>query len=157
MTLPDPHPPHDAANDGVGESDAAPSGAARRDAATDVGGETGAAHGSGLRDPARAIRGLGALTLMLEGIALLLAILPMRMIAHSVSVLTIVVLLGGFVATIVLAGSLRREISWRLGTALQALLVLGGMVHWMIGVIGITFGLAWIYVLYVRRRVLSTG
>ena len=109
---------------------------------------------SGLRDPRRAVRGLGALTLVMEAVMLLLAILPLRMLQHGIPAGQLWVLLGAAVAAIVIAGRLGHESGWRLGTALQVALVLGGFLHWTIGVIGFTFGLAWLYVLYVRRRVL---
>jgi hypothetical protein len=117
--------------------------------------EGGEGQGSGLRDPQRAIRGLGALTLVLEAIVLLLAIAPLRMLQHGIPAVQLWVVLGAAVAALVIAGMLGREAGWRVGTALQAALVLGGTVHWTIGAIGVTFGLAWYYVLYVRRRVLS--
>jgi hypothetical protein len=110
---------------------------------------------SGLRNPSRAIRGLGSLTLVLEAVMLLLAILPLRMLQHGIPAAQLWVLLGGAVAAIVIAGLLGRAWGWWLGAALQLALVVAGTLHWMIGAVGVAFGLAWAYVMYARRRVTS--
>ena len=39
-------------------------------------------------------------------------------------------------------------------SVLQVVLILCGLQHWMIGAVGVFFGLVWLYVLHVRRRVL---
>ncbi|WP_245571265.1 DUF4233 domain-containing protein [Catelliglobosispora koreensis] len=109
---------------------------------------------SGLRNPSSAMRGLGAITLTMEALVLLLAILPIRTLEEGISNAQLVVTAGGAVAAMLCIGLLRKPIGWRLVLVLQAFFVLCGFLHWMIGAVGVTFGLAWLYVLYVRRRVL---
>jgi hypothetical protein len=110
---------------------------------------------SGLRNPQAAARGLGAGTLILETIVLLLGIQPMRMLGDDLSGATIGVIIGAAVACVALAGLLRREWAWYAVAALQGLLVLGGFLHWALAGVGLLFGLAWLYVLNVRRTILS--
>ncbi|BCB84497.1 DUF4233 domain-containing protein [Phytohabitans suffuscus] len=110
---------------------------------------------SGLRNPLAAARGLGAGTLILETIVLLLAIQPMRMLGGDLSGATIGVIVGAAVACVVLAGLLRHEWAWYCAAALQGLLILGGFLHWGLAGVGLLFGLAWLYALSVRRTILS--
>jgi hypothetical protein len=109
---------------------------------------------SGLRNPSRAMRGLGAMTLSMEALVLLLAILPLRMLQGGIPTAQLAVIIGGVIAAILLTGLLRKPIGWWLGLALQGALVGCVVLHWAIGVVGVTFGMIWIYVLYVRRQVL---
>jgi hypothetical protein len=116
---------------------------------------------SGLANPQRAARSLGAAALTLEGITLLLAIQPIRILAdrtpgHSdttAAVIFLVVVVA--VVAFVLAGLMKRAWAWHAAGVLQLVLVLGFVAHWSIAVIGVLFGLAWLYVLKVRRTILS--
>ncbi|MEV0733337.1 DUF4233 domain-containing protein [Polymorphospora sp. NPDC050346] len=128
--------------DGVGPADAPPSGPA--------GGRP-----SGLRDPVRAVRGLGAGTLVIETVVLLLAIQPIRVLGGNLSGSAIAVVVGLAVAAVVLAGMMRRPWAWHGGTVLQVLLLFAGFLHWSLGVLGLVFGLVWLYVLHVRRTILG--
>ncbi|MEV7226769.1 MULTISPECIES: DUF4233 domain-containing protein [Polymorphospora] len=128
--------------DGAGPADATPSGPA--------GGRP-----SGLRDPVRAVRGLGAGTLVIETVVLLLAIQPIRVLGGNLSGSAIAVVVGLAVAAVVLAGMMRRPWAWHGGTALQVLLLFAGFLHWSLGVLGLVFGLVWLYVLHVRRTILG--
>jgi len=110
---------------------------------------------SGLSNPGRAVRGLGALALVLEAVVLLLAIAPVRMLQKGIEPAQLAALLGGAVVAVLIAGFLRHAWAWRLGTALQIALVVCGVLHWTLAVIGVVFGLGWAYVIYVRYRVLS--
>ncbi|MGN9910908.1 DUF4233 domain-containing protein [Phytohabitans sp. LJ34] len=110
---------------------------------------------SGLRNPAGAARGLGAGTLILETVVLLLAIQPMRMLGGDLSGATIGVILGAAVACVALAGLLRRDWAWYAVAVLQGLLMLAGFLHWALAGVGLLFGLAWLYVLNVRRTILA--
>jgi Protein of unknown function (DUF4233) len=110
---------------------------------------------SGLRNPAAAARGLGAGTLILETIVLLLAIQPMRMLGGDLSGATIGVIVGAAVACVVLAGLLRRDWAWYTVAVLQGLLMVAGLLHWALAGVGLLFGLVWLYVLNVRRTILS--
>jgi uncharacterized protein DUF4233 len=110
---------------------------------------------SGLRNPSRALRGLGSIALFLEALVLLLAIQPIRILDGAITAAQLAVLLGSACAAILLTGLLRSGWGWWLGAALQVVLIAGGLLlHWMIGAVGVLFGLVWLYVLYVRRKVL---
>jgi hypothetical protein len=109
---------------------------------------------SGLRDPVRAARGLGAGTLALEALVLLLAIQPIRVLGGHLTGTTIGVIVALAVLAVLLAGLLRRPWAWHAATGLQVLLVCAGFLHWSLGALGVIFGLVWLYVLHVRRVIL---
>ena len=104
---------------------------------------------SGLRDPARAARSLAAMALSFEALALLLAIVPMRMILDD-STTAIVAILVLTVACVVLAGMAKRPWVWPAGAVLQVALIACWPIHWSLGVAGIVFGLVWAYCWYVK-------
>jgi len=108
-----------------------------------------------LRNPEKAIRGLGAAALSLEGITLLLGIAPIRMLGTGHPTAAMIILISAAVVAFALAGMMRRPWAWRAGGALQIALIVGGLAHWMIAAVGVVFGLAWLYVLRVRRTILS--
>jgi hypothetical protein len=110
---------------------------------------------SGLRNPDRAVRGLGAGTLVLEALVLLLAIQPMRALGGGLTGATIAVIVGLAVVAVLLSGLLRRAWAWHLATGLQGLLMLAGFLHWSLAALGIMFALVWAYVLHVRRSILG--
>jgi hypothetical protein len=110
---------------------------------------------SGLRDPQKAVRGLGAAAMTLEGITLLLGIAPIRMLGTGQTTAAIVILVAAAVLAFALAGMMKRPWAWHAAGALQVVLLIGGLAHWMIAAVGLTFGLAWLYVLKVRRTILS--
>jgi hypothetical protein len=104
---------------------------------------------SGLRDPARAARSLAAMALSFEALALLLAIVPMRMILDDSTAATIAILVLT-VACVLLAGMAKRPWVWPAGAVLQVALIACWPIHWSLGVAGIVFGLVWAYCWYVR-------
>jgi uncharacterized protein DUF4233 len=109
---------------------------------------------SGLRKPAAAVRGVGAAALATEGLVLLLAIVPLRVVgaAGNVGTATIAALA---VVSFVLAGLLRRRWAWWLGGAIPlALIGTGFAIHGSLAVLGGIFALVWLYVLRVRATVL---
>ncbi|MFG1843511.1 DUF4233 domain-containing protein [Micromonospora sp. NPDC049175] len=110
---------------------------------------------SGLRNPERAVRGLGAGTLSLEALVLLLAIQPIRVVGGDLGGAAIGAVVALAVAAIVLAGMMRRPWAWHAGTVLQGLLLLGGLLHWSLLGLGIIFALVWAYALHVRRVILG--
>ncbi|MEO3929155.1 DUF4233 domain-containing protein [Micromonosporaceae bacterium B7E4] len=122
-----------------------------------AGGSTGTPGGrpSGLRDPDRAVRGLGALTLSVETLVLLLAIQPIRLLGGDLGGSAIGVVVGLAVLAVVLAGCLRRPWAWHAATVLQGLLLLAGFLHWSLGALGLIFAGVWAYVLHVRRIILG--
>ncbi|GIG92817.1 DUF4233 domain-containing protein [Plantactinospora endophytica] len=110
---------------------------------------------SGLRDPDRAVRGLGALTLSVETLVLLLAIQPIRLLGGELGGAAIGVVVGLAVLAVVLAGLLRRPWAWHAATVLQGLLLLAGFLQWSLGALGLIFAAVWVYVLHVRRVILG--
>ncbi|MEU9509770.1 DUF4233 domain-containing protein [Micromonospora sp. NPDC048170] len=110
---------------------------------------------SGLRDPERAVRGLGAGTLSLEALVLVLAIQPIRMVGGDLGGAAIGAVVALAVAAVLLAGMMRRPWAWHAGTALQGLLMLAGLLHWSLLVLGVVFALVWAYALHVRRVILG--
>ncbi|MFI6824642.1 DUF4233 domain-containing protein [Micromonospora sp. NPDC050187] len=138
MSGPDPvarrEPAHDPA-----ESDAPPSTGRR----------------SGLRNPERAVRGLGAAVLALEALVLLLAIQPIRVLGGQLSGAAIGLIVGLAVLAVLLAGMMGRRWAWHLGTLLQVVLALGGFLHLSLAALGVIFGLVWAYALHVRRVILG--
>jgi cell division protein FtsW (lipid II flippase) len=104
---------------------------------------------SGLRDPDRAARSLAAMALSFEALALLLAIVPMRMILDDSGTAMVVILI--LVALcVVLAGMSRRSWVWPAGAVLQLAVIACWAIHWSLGVAGIVFGLVWAYCWYVK-------
>ena len=110
---------------------------------------------SGLRNPQAAVRGLGAGTLILEAIVLLLAIQPIRIFGGHLSGWGVAAVITLAVLAILLAGLMSRPWAWIAGAVLQALLIACGLLHWSLAVIGIIFAAAWGYAAYVRRTILG--
>ncbi|PWU43827.1 DUF4233 domain-containing protein [Micromonospora globispora] len=126
---------------------------------TAAGGDPGGAgpgeRRSGLRNPEKAVRGLGAGTLALEALVLLLAVQPIRVVGGNLGGAAIAAIVALAVACVVLAGQMRRSWAWNAGTVLQGLLMLSGLLHWSLLVLGVIFALVWAYALHVRRVILS--
>ncbi|MFG1609416.1 DUF4233 domain-containing protein [Actinoplanes sp. NPDC049265] len=110
---------------------------------------------SGLRNPGAAVRGLGAGTLVLEAIVLLLAIQPIRILGGHLSGWGIGAVVTLAVLCILVAGVMKRRWAWSAGTVIQALLLVSGLLHWSLAVIGLIFGAAWVYATHVRRKILG--
>ncbi len=110
---------------------------------------------SGLRNPAAAVRGLGAGTLIAEAVVLLLAIQPIRIMGGSLSGTGVAVVIGLAVVAVLVAGMMKRPWAWHVGTALQACLLLAGFLHWSLAVLGVIFAATWGYASYVRRTILG--
>ncbi|MBB2948146.1 hypothetical protein FB565_007917 [Actinoplanes lutulentus] len=117
--------------------------------------QTAAARPSGLKNPQAAVRGLGAATLAMEALVLLLAIAPLSVMGGDRKGAAIIAVSVATVLAIVLAGSMKRSWAWHAGSALQVLLLIGGVLHWTVAAIGVIFGLAWLYALHVRKSILS--
>jgi hypothetical protein len=100
------------------------------------------------------MQGLGAGALVLEALVLLLAILPVRVLG-DVSAATMIALVVGIVGALLISGTMRYSWGWWLGSAFQVALLAGSLLNWMIGAVGVVFGLVWLYVLHVRRTVLE--
>lgn len=72
------------------------------------------------------MRGLGAGTLGLEALVLLLAIQPIRVVGGEPSGAAVAVIVALAVAAVVLAGMMRRRWAWYAGTVLQGRCCLPG-------------------------------
>jgi hypothetical protein len=101
------------------------------------------------------VRGLGAGTLVLEAIVLLLAIQPIRVFGGNLSGWGIGVVVGLAVLCFLIAGVMKRRWAWHAGTAVQALLLVSGLLHWSLAAVGLIFGAAWAYATHVRRKILG--
>ena len=110
---------------------------------------------SGLRNPEAAVRGLGAGTLALEAIVLLLAIQPIRILGGDLGGWGVGAVVALAVLAAVIAGSMKRSWAWHAGTGLQVLLLASGLLHWSLAALGLIFGAAWAYASYVRKSILS--
>ncbi len=148
--------------DGTGADDTTAGTAATRRVGDETAAEEVAAAGSGaadrpsgLRNPAAAIRGLGAGTLVMEGIVLLLAIQPIRLLGGRLGGWGIGVVIALAVVAFLLSGMMRRRWAWHAGTALQVALLLAGLLHWSLGALGLIFAAVWAYASHVRRTILG--
>jgi uncharacterized protein DUF4233 len=110
---------------------------------------------SGLKNPGAAVRGVGAATLLLEFLVLLLAIQPLRTLLPDASGAATALAVGLAFACLLAAGLLKRSWAWQAVIVLQVAIVATGVVHWMLGVVGGIFLLVWIYVLNVRKTILG--
>ncbi|MGK5677002.1 DUF4233 domain-containing protein [Micromonospora sp. URMC 106] len=122
----------------------------------DPGGQpAGGPRRSGLRNPDRAVRGLGAGTLVLEALVLVLAIQPIRVVGGDLGGAAIGTVVALAAAAVLLAGMMRRPWAWHAGTVLQGVLMLAGLLHWSLLALGVVFALVWGYALHVRRVILG--
>lgn len=112
---------------------------------------------SGLRNPFAAVRGVGAGALVVEAIVLLLAIVPLIKLGAHVTGAAVAVVVTLAVLCLLLAGLLRYRWAWYVGLVPQVALLASGYFHVALAVLGVLFGLLWLYVLNVRRSVLGSS
>ncbi len=110
---------------------------------------------SGLANPVAAVRGVGAGALVIEALVLLLAVVPLTRLDTRATGWAVASVVALCLACVALAGLLRHGWAWSAATVLQALICLCGFYHLMLLVMGVIFGGVWVYVLSVRRSVLS--
>src|SRR5207253_8912597 len=110
---------------------------------------------SGLRNPAAAVRGMGAGALAIEALVLLMAIVPLTKVAGHRTGPAVGAAVALAVLCAVLAGLLRYRWAWYAATVLQVVLFACGLLHVAFAVLGVLFGAVWGYVLSVRRSVLA--
>jgi hypothetical protein len=111
---------------------------------------------SGLRNPAAAVRGVGAVTLLVEAVVLLLALAPLKKLGGGDATTGIWLCVALAAVSLVLLGLLKRPWVWWAGIAIPLGLFVGGFFsHWSLIVLGVLFGSVWAYVLNVRRTVLG--
>lgn len=118
-------------------------------------GQAGGELRSGLRNPAAAVRGVGAGALVIEALVLLLAIVPLTKLDTRATGWAIGTVVALCVVCVALAGLLRHRWAWYAGVGVQLLVCLCGFFHLMLLVFGIIFGAVWAYVLSVRHSVLG--
>ncbi|MGI5236503.1 DUF4233 domain-containing protein [Dactylosporangium sp. CA-139066] len=108
---------------------------------------------TGLKNPAGSVRGMGAAGLVVEGVVLLLALLPLAKLGHGSN--TGAMWACGVLAVVCfgLCGLLNHSWAWIAGLLVQVALLVGGFLHWSLLALGVVFGAAWLYALYVRRAV----
>ncbi|WP_018802388.1 DUF4233 domain-containing protein [Salinispora arenicola] len=110
---------------------------------------------SGLRNPRRAVASLGAGLLGLEALVLVLAIQPVRVVGGGLGAAAITAVVALAVVALLLAGLIRHGWAWPAGIALQGALLLAGLLHWSLLVLGVIFASVWAYALHVRRVILG--
>jgi hypothetical protein len=108
---------------------------------------------AGLKNPAASVRGVGAAGLVVEGVVLLLALLPLAKLGHGDNSAAMWVCGGLAVVCFALCGLLRHAWAWIAGLLVQVALVACGFLHWSLLALGVVFGAAWVYALYVRRTI----
>ncbi|GAA2352170.1 DUF4233 domain-containing protein [Dactylosporangium salmoneum] len=106
---------------------------------------------AGLKNPSAAVRGVGSAGLAVEGIVLLLALLPLAKLGHATGAIWLCGVLA--VVCFLLCGLLKHSWAWVAGLLVQVALFGGGFLHWSLIALGVVFGPAWLYALYVRRSV----
>ncbi|MFC7757765.1 DUF4233 domain-containing protein [Catellatospora bangladeshensis] len=57
------------------------------------------------------------------------------------------------VVCVALSATLRHPWGWWAVSVFQVVLIALGFVHWAFAVVGVIFGLVWVYVLYARRTI----
>jgi hypothetical protein len=110
---------------------------------------------SGLRNPAAAVRGVGAGALVIEALVLLLAIVPLHVLGVRSAGTAMICVAALALLCILLAGVLRYSWAWWGGFVPQVALLACGYFHVALSILGVLFLLLWIYVLSVRRTVLG--
>ncbi len=109
---------------------------------------------SGLKNPARSARAVGAGALGAEALTLLLAIVPLATVGQRMPGLAIALVVFLALACLVLVGLLRYAWAWWAALLPQMALIAAGWLHGALAVLGVLFLLLWIFVLWVRRTVL---
>ncbi|MGC4963939.1 DUF4233 domain-containing protein [Gordonia sp. DT101] len=104
-------------------------------------------------DPWKGLRGVMAGTLILEVIVLGLAFPIVANIGSGLTWLSGVYLGVVVLAHILAAGFQGRPYALRLDLALQVLVIVGGVFHWSIAVIGVIFLCVWVYIAYIKHDV----
>ncbi|PXW33471.1 UNVERIFIED_CONTAM: uncharacterized protein DUF4233 [Williamsia faeni] len=104
-------------------------------------------------DPWRGFRGVMAGTLILEAIVIGLAFPIVWRVGGGLTLWS-GIYLGGLMLAMILGSGLQGR-SWALpyDLALQVAAIAGWAIHWSIGVVGVVFGIVWLYIAYIKRDV----
>jgi hypothetical protein len=105
------------------------------------------------RDPMKGLRGVMAATLVLESITVLLALLVLTKFGDSGGPVGIELVLGLALAMIVTAALLRRPWALWVALGLQLAMIAGGLLVFVLGVLGLIFAAIWLALLRQRRQV----
>ncbi|GAA3959107.1 DUF4233 domain-containing protein [Gordonia caeni] len=106
-----------------------------------------------LTDPWKGFRGIMAAVLILEAIVVGLTFPVVATLGGGVTVVPGIYLGVVCLLLVVLSGMQRRPYALQINFAMQALVILGGLFHWSIAVVGVVFLCVWIYIAYIRRDV----
>ncbi|MCM6777626.1 DUF4233 domain-containing protein [Nocardia sp. CDC159] len=104
-------------------------------------------------DPWKGLRGVMAGSLVLEAITVLLALPVVGVVGRGLSWWSVTYLVGISVLMIVGAGLQRRPWAMTFNWAMQVLVLLGGLIHLSIAVIGVVFIAVWAFILVLRADV----
>ena len=104
-------------------------------------------------DPWKGLRGIMAGTLVLEAIVVALALPVVGTLGGGLTTVSGALVAALAVAMVVASGLQRRR--WGLGfaLALQALMIVSGLLVSALGILGVVFALVWVYLLYLRAEV----
>jgi Protein of unknown function (DUF4233) len=104
-------------------------------------------------DPWRGFRGVMAGTLILEAIVIGLAFPIVWRVGGGLTVWSGIYL--GVLTLAMILGSGLQGRSWALqyNLALQVVAIAGWAIHWSIGIVGVVFGIVWLYIAYIKRDV----
>ena len=105
-------------------------------------------------DPWKSFRGVMAGTLILEAIAVLLALPVVNAVGGGLTVWSTGYLVGFAVLLVLLAGMQKRPWAIWVNLGIQLLLVAGFVVYPLIGFMGVVFAVVWGVIAYLRYEVL---
>ncbi|MGY2062581.1 DUF4233 domain-containing protein, partial [Nocardia gipuzkoensis] len=104
-------------------------------------------------DPWKGLRGVMAGSLVLEAITVLLALPVVGAVGGGLSWWSALYLVGVAILMIVGAGMQRRPWAMAFNWGMQVLVLLGGLIHVSIAVIGVVFVAVWAFILILRSDV----
>ncbi|MEV5648472.1 DUF4233 domain-containing protein [Nocardia sp. NPDC052254] len=104
-------------------------------------------------DPWKGFRGVMAGSLILEAIAVLLALPVVGAVGGGLSWWSVTYLVGLAVLMFVGSGMQRRSWAVPFNLGLQVLVLVGGFIHLSILIIGVVFLAVWIFILFLRSDV----
>ncbi len=105
-----------------------------------------------VRDPWKGLRGVMAATLVLESIAVLLALLVITKTGDNGGPAGITIVLVLAASMIVTAGLMRRPWALWVALALQLAMIASGLLVFALGVLGVVFTLVWVVLLRMRHE-----
>ncbi|MFM9376400.1 DUF4233 domain-containing protein [Gordonia sp. VNK21] len=104
-------------------------------------------------DPWKGFRGVMAGTLILEAIVMGLTFPVVATLGNGVTWASGTYLGLVFILLIALSGRQKNPRALQMNLAAQLLVILGGLFHWSVTVVGVIFLCVWIYIAYVKRDV----